>query len=66
MGGDKRDVLNEYIGKVVDMQRSTEDLKSVLIKNILLDPHTYEIREISYVEDKAEAENAISNQDLMC
>jgi hypothetical protein len=52
MGWDKTEVLKEYINKVVDIQRSNEDLKSVLIKNILLDPKTYEMKEISYVEDK--------------
>ena len=51
-GWDKTDVLNEYVNKVVDIERPGGDLKSVLISNILLDPETYEIKEISYIEDK--------------
>jgi hypothetical protein len=52
MSWNKTDVLKEYIGKVVTIERSSGDLKSVLIDNILLDPHTYEMKEISYIEDR--------------
>jgi hypothetical protein len=56
MGWDKTDVLREYINKVVDIERPNRNLKSVLIKNILLDPKTYEIKEISYIEDKGKGQ----------
>lgn len=42
----------EFIGCVVNIERPNGNLKSILIKNILLDQRGHEIKEILYVENK--------------